>query len=89
MISCTKDAALFDTAADVKWLSRAAIELHLLGRAVEGVNHDLKFLWATDLRVPLWPHKETMANVDLSARGGGHIVTPGRYAPPAAGGGSV
>ena len=45
----SKDAALFDSAADFEWLRGAVIEQHCSLRvSVEGFDHALKFGWATD-----------------------------------------
>ena len=45
----SKDAALFDAAADFEWLRGAAIELPCSIRvSVERLCHALQFGWATD-----------------------------------------
>ena len=47
----SKDAALFDAAADFEWLRGAAIELHCSLRvSVETLDHALQFGWAADIR---------------------------------------
>ena len=55
----SKDASLFDAAADFEWLRGAAIELHYSLRvSVERLDHDLTFGWATNV----WENlKETVS----------------------------